>query len=223
MAVCIRLLPLLYLASIIGLANAYTFGDLVPTQRRGQYHKLRTHWHDALGRHCPRFGVDRLVVLPIPKPTGYQDDDTYKLSLSFGREKYLTPWVTLLSPKAKSLPIIEVELSWSGTELKGVRARVDELPEEFEATHAQLKEEYSKPDHWPKHVMVRYTWREKSDVDVNTGLLVLFTTGIVLSFVAAIQIMTSNEDTFRKFVREAVSQYSSVGLDVRPVGEAKVE
>lgn len=79
-------------------------------------------------------------MLPIPKPTGFQDDDTYKLSLSFGREKYLTPWVTLLSPKAKSLPIIEVELSWSGTELKGARARVDELPEECEwATRLTLQ------------------------------------------------------------------------------------
>lgn len=31
-------------------------------------------------------------------------------------------------------------------------------PAAVEETHAQLKEEYSKPDHWPKHVMVRYTW-----------------------------------------------------------------
>lgn len=71
-------------------------------------------------------------MLPIPKPVGFQEGDTYKLSLSFGREKFLTPWVTLLSPKANTLPIIEVELFWSGTELKGVRARVDQLPEECE-------------------------------------------------------------------------------------------
>lgn len=63
--------------------------DFVPTSRRAQFHGVRiltctelqqhgllqkgmteinvctlqsrTHWHDLLGRHCPRFGRDHLV------------------------------------------------------------------------------------------------------------------------------------------------------------------
>ncbi len=28
----------------------------------------RTHWHDLLGRHCPRFGEDHVVGLPTCPP-----------------------------------------------------------------------------------------------------------------------------------------------------------
>ena len=28
----------------------------------------RTHWHDLLGRHCPRFGEDHVVRLPTRPP-----------------------------------------------------------------------------------------------------------------------------------------------------------
>jgi hypothetical protein len=66
-SICTFICCLLYFSCTIGIASAYKFGDLVPTQRRGQYHKLRTHWHDALGRHCPRFGIDRLVRSPTYK------------------------------------------------------------------------------------------------------------------------------------------------------------
>jgi hypothetical protein len=66
-SICTFICCLLYFSCTVGIASAYKFGDLVPTQRRGQYHKLRTHWHDALGRHCPRFGIDRLVSSPTYK------------------------------------------------------------------------------------------------------------------------------------------------------------
>jgi hypothetical protein len=39
----------------------------------------RTSWLHQLGRHSPHFGVDTEVVVPIPKPSGFSDDDAYKM------------------------------------------------------------------------------------------------------------------------------------------------
>ncbi len=39
----------------------------------------RTHWHDILGQHCPKFGVKRLVAVPLPQPTGLKVADDYKV------------------------------------------------------------------------------------------------------------------------------------------------
>lgn len=39
----------------------------------------RTHWHDILGQHCPKFGVKRLVAVPLPQPTGFKVADDYKV------------------------------------------------------------------------------------------------------------------------------------------------
>lgn len=40
--------------------------------------QARTHWHDILGNHCPKFGLKRLVALPLPQPVGYKVADDYK-------------------------------------------------------------------------------------------------------------------------------------------------
>ena len=71
----------------------FHLGDYVPTARRGQFHGTRTSWHDALGRHAPRFGMDRTVAMPIPRPESFQPGDEYKLSLAFEGEHFVTPYV----------------------------------------------------------------------------------------------------------------------------------
>lgn len=47
---------------------------LVTTQQR-------THWHDILGSHCPKFGIKRLVAVPLPQPSGYKVADDYKVQV----------------------------------------------------------------------------------------------------------------------------------------------
>lgn len=42
----------------------------------------RTHWHDILGSHCPKFGIKRLVAVPLPQPVGYKVADEYKVQVS---------------------------------------------------------------------------------------------------------------------------------------------
>ncbi|CAK9188835.1 unnamed protein product [Sphagnum troendelagicum] len=39
----------------------------------------RTSWLHQLGWHSPLFGVDTQVVVPIPKRSGFSDDDAYKI------------------------------------------------------------------------------------------------------------------------------------------------
>ncbi|RZC55890.1 hypothetical protein C5167_014794 [Papaver somniferum] len=43
-----------------------------------------TVWHDMIGRQCPIFGVNREVLVPLAKPTGYTGADPYKISKSEG-------------------------------------------------------------------------------------------------------------------------------------------
>lgn len=45
--------------------------------------QTRTQWHDLIGRHCPRFAMDRTVVMPLPRPVGFLGEEEYKLALSF--------------------------------------------------------------------------------------------------------------------------------------------
>ncbi|KAI3987167.1 hypothetical protein MKX01_031651 [Papaver californicum] len=82
----ILLCSFLCLASI---SVAYRPGDIVPMSKMGQYHSQRTVWHDMIGRQCPIFGVNREVLLPLAKPTGYTGADPYKISFQVGKEKFL--------------------------------------------------------------------------------------------------------------------------------------
>nr|CAB3464071.1 unnamed protein product [Digitaria exilis] len=70
---------LLVCSSLPPLAAAYRPGDIVPMLRSGQYHGSRSVWFDVVGRHCPAFAVNREVLMPIPKPTGFTGADPYKM------------------------------------------------------------------------------------------------------------------------------------------------
>lgn len=72
-------LLLILCSSLPSLAAAYRPGDIVPMLRSGQYHGSRSVWFDVVGRHCPAFAVNREVLMPIPKPTGFTGADPYKM------------------------------------------------------------------------------------------------------------------------------------------------
>ncbi|KAI9152899.1 hypothetical protein LWI28_002695 [Acer negundo] len=83
--------PVLFLLLSLSLPSvslAYRPGDIVPMSKMGQYHNSRTVWHDVVGKHCPIFTVNREVLIPIAKPTGYTGADPYKISFQVGREKF---------------------------------------------------------------------------------------------------------------------------------------
>eukprot|EP00897_Mesotaenium_endlicherianum_P005675 jgi/Mesen1/5135/ME000255S04102 len=178
--------------------SAYNHGDFVPMARKGQFHGMRTHWHDVLGRHCPRYGINREAVIPVPRPVGFTKDDSYKLSLSFGRERYTTPWLFVVSSKKLEVPLIDVAL------LRGVRAKVIPMSPDYMERHKEMVEQFYNATHWPKNVLVRYTWVEHTEVDVTTGLFVLFGSAVALTTTIAIYILQSSKDKLAKFVNEQV-------------------
>lgn len=200
-----------------GLSSAYAPGDFVPLSRRGQYHAMRTPWHDQLGRHCPRFGIDSEVILPLPKPTGYTGADPYKILLQFGTEKYGTPWLFVIGRKGPDVPMIDVNLRYAGADLVGVTAKIVSMPDSYLKEHQSIQTDFWDKEKWPKHVLVRYAWEERSELDVAGGLFVLFGSGLVLSVFLALHILQSSKEKLSRFIQETVVQGTLSG------GEAKAD
>ncbi|KAF8397122.1 hypothetical protein HHK36_016029 [Tetracentron sinense] len=208
-------LCLLLFASI---TLAYRPGDIVPMSKMGQYHSSRTVWQDVIGRHCPIFAVNREVLIPIAKPTGYTGADPYKISFQVGREKFLTPWLLVINRKSPELPMLDVHLRYSGSDLHGVTAKVVDIPHHYVEIHRDIGKTFWDHEHWPKHVLVRYTWEEQSEIDVAAGFYVLFGSGLMLSFILGIYILQSSQEKLARFVMETVAESSM------PIGGvAKVE
>lgn len=200
------------------ISLAYRPGDIVPMSKMGQYHSSRTTWHDVIGKHCPIFAVNREVLIPLAKPMGYTGADPYKISFQVGREKFLIPWLLVVNRKSSEVPMIDVHLKYSGGDLHGVTAKVVDMPHHYVVIHPDIRQQFWDPQHWPKHVLVRYTWEEQSDIDVTSGFYVLFGSGLMLCFILSIYILQSSRDKFARFVRETVVE-SSTPSD----GVAKVE
>ncbi|CAA3018293.1 uncharacterized protein LOC111395885 [Olea europaea subsp. europaea] len=197
---------------------AYRPGDIVPMSRMGQYHSTRTVWHDMIGRHCPIFAVNRETLIPIPKPTGYTGADPYKISFQVGREKFYIPWLFVINRKNSEVPMIEMHLRYSGADLLGVTAKVIDMPHSYLEIHPDIHKQFWDQQLWPKHILVRYTWEEQSEIDVASGLYVLFGSGLTLSFMLSIFILQSSQDKLARLVRETVADSSMFGG-----GIAKVE
>ncbi|KAM7263504.1 hypothetical protein ACFE04_001187 [Oxalis oulophora] len=202
----------------ICVVDAYRPGDIVPMSKMGQYHNSRTVWHDMIGKHCPIFAVNREVLIPIPKPTGYTNSDAYKISFQVGREKFLVPWLYLINRKSSEVPMIHLHLTYSGLDLLGVTAKLLDMPHHYVEIHPDIKTQFWDPQHWPKHVLVRYTWEEQSEIDVASGFYVLFGSGLLMSFVLSIYILQSSREKISRFVMETVADSS-----MPAGGVAKVE
>ncbi|XP_022722999.1 uncharacterized protein LOC111280101 [Durio zibethinus] len=216
MASMLLLISLLLLLPLISVA--YRPGDIVPMSKMGQYHSSRTVWHDMIGKHCPNFAVNREVLIPIAKPTGYTGADPYKISFQVGKEKFLVPWLFLINRKSSEVPMIDMHLRYSGGDLHGVTAKIVDMPHHYVEIHPDIRKQFWDPQHWPKYVLVRYTWEEQSEIDVTSGFYVLFGSGLMLSFILSIYILQSSRDKLARFVRENVAESSAPG-----VGVAKVE
>ncbi|XP_062094712.1 uncharacterized protein LOC133800700 [Humulus lupulus] len=185
---------------------AYRPGDIVSMSKMGQYHSSRTVWQDVIGRHCPIFAVNREVLVPIQKPTGFTGADPYKISLQVGREKYLIPWLLVINRKSSEVPMIDVNLRYSGGDLLGVTAKVVDMPHHYIDVHPDIRQQFWDAQHWPKHVLVRYTWEEQSEIDVTSGFYVLFGSGLTLSFILSMYILQSSRDKLARFVKETVAE-----------------
>jgi hypothetical protein len=98
------------------------------------------------------------VLIPIAKPIGYTGTDPYKIKFQVGSEKFLIHWLLVINRKSSEVPMIDVNLRYSGGDLLGVTAQVIDMPHSYLNTHPEIRKQFWDPQHWPKHVLVRYTW-----------------------------------------------------------------
>lgn len=106
---CLSSFPSALLAA--SAPSEFRTGEFIPTARRVQYHGTRSRWVDLASRHCPRFGSDGLLAIPLPAPIvpptkkeqkkhGAASPSallhgTYKVQFAFDGERVLTPWLTV--------------------------------------------------------------------------------------------------------------------------------
>ncbi|PWA83006.1 hypothetical protein CTI12_AA169330 [Artemisia annua] len=162
--------------------------------------------------------IKLIVLVPISKPTGFTGADPYKISFQVGKEKYYIPWLLVVNRKSSEVPMIDVHLRYSGTDFLGVTAKVVDMPHHYVELHPDIGKQFWDAQIWPKHVLVRYTWEEQSEIDVTSGFCVLFGSGLLMSFVLSMYVLQSSRDKIERFVRETVAENSSM-----PGGVAKVE
>ncbi|KAG2496464.1 hypothetical protein HYH03_005291 [Edaphochlamys debaryana] len=223
---CLRTVAIALCFALLARAEASSFrdGDYIHTSRKAQFHGSRTNWQDLLGQHCPRFGIDRLVAVPIPKPQlPFGKTDTYKLQLSFDGDRHLTPWVALLGEDAPTVPLVEVTLRRSGEELLGVTAEVRDAPEEFKRAHPVLVEELHNVTHWPKHVLVHYTFDTHNDVDLDRGLYVLFPAGLLAVLVLAFSALRGVQPKLAQFLADVTAESTTAAAAMWKGPEGKGE
>ncbi|MCD9638025.1 hypothetical protein HAX54_021690 [Datura stramonium] len=79
-------------------------------------------------------------------------------SFQVGREKYHVPWLFVINRKSSEVPMIDVHLRYSGGDLLGVTAKVIDMPHHYIELHPDIRKQFWDPQHWPKHVLARYTW-----------------------------------------------------------------
>mmetsp|Transcript_26159 Transcript_26159/g.46522 ORF Transcript_26159/g.46522 Transcript_26159/m.46522 type:complete len:219 (-) Transcript_26159:98-754(-) len=169
----------------------------------------RTHWHDLLGRHCPRFGLDKVVAVPLPKPVDFKPQGgtfEYKLSLSFNGDRFHTPWLSVIGKKINAVPMIEVDLVRSGSQLRSVRAKVVPAPGTIGDTHKQLLEEFGNIELWPKHLLIQYKWTSVDEIDVDRGLYMLFGGSLLLTTIASLSVVNSYQAKLAQLFSDMASE-----------------
>jgi hypothetical protein len=227
----------------------YHHGDLVPTARRAQFHGQRTHWHDLTARHCPKFGEDHAVAVPIPKPTSWREDDEYKISLSFEGDRHLTGWLLVMSKSIREaheeavanagrgkrtsrfdkdnkrgdeelgvVPMLDIEITHGRGEIRAVKADTVAVGRKYLKTHRSLVEEFHNHTVWPKHLLVRYRWTEKTDVDAKFGSAVLLGMCAAVGVGCLISACAAYNGSIADFVDDIFAEEDGVFDDADAVG-----
>ncbi len=226
------------LAAPLGV-GAYRQGDTVHMARRAQFKQVRSEWHEIFGRYCPHFGVDRLVAVPLPKPKTFEAGDDYKMSLALDHYNFHTSWLKLIDGKRPSsglgfglgfgagdgqdtnVPMLEVDLVRAGEDVTAFRAKVVPLPAKYAAAHGETVEHFRNATHWPKLLLVKYTWQERHLVRVDRGLLVVTAIGVLVGAYLMIQILSGAGDKLSLFVEDVAYNYAGAGGDDSAGGFAR--
>ncbi len=140
-------------------------------------------------------------------------DGSYNVQLSFDGGRIVTPWLGLKGHRAPKNPVIHVELVRSGGTLTQVKARVIEHHaknrhefgiHESEKIMGKVMREFHDPKVWPKHVLVKYTWKTRHETDVDAALMAVLTLGVLGTVLMGIRSMASYKKHLVEFFSEVV-------------------
>ncbi|KAI8477189.1 MAG: hypothetical protein J3K34DRAFT_515867 [Monoraphidium minutum] len=167
--------------------------------------RLRTNWRDLTEHHCPRFGKERTVALPILEPKAASGDiKDYRIQLSFDGDRLVTPWIQVMGGKVLGMPLVVVQLRRVGGELKGARVEVIPLPDEFLLSHSDMFDDFANATHWPKHVLLHYDWRSGADAQFDSGLLVMLVMGLGVAVLVSLNNLAGLQGKLQAFLRDVV-------------------
>uniref|UniRef100_A0A7S0VAG3 Uncharacterized protein n=1 Tax=Polytomella parva TaxID=51329 RepID=A0A7S0VAG3_9CHLO len=168
-------------------------------------------------RNCPRFGLDRLVSLPLPKPVVpfLADVDSYKIQFALDDGSLLTSWVQVLGRGAPEAPLVILRIRYGGGGvIIGVSAEVVEAPDSVVASHVHwIQDLHNRPSGstskgnassfgsiigpklpdkiWPKHVLVQYVFERHRKTDLGQSVAVLMVIGL---FALAAAVINASRD-----------------------------
>eukprot|EP00238_Polyblepharides_amylifera_P003876 CAMPEP_0196589012 /NCGR_PEP_ID=MMETSP1081-20130531/62399_1 /TAXON_ID=36882 /ORGANISM="Pyramimonas amylifera, Strain CCMP720" /LENGTH=164 /DNA_ID=CAMNT_0041911687 /DNA_START=179 /DNA_END=673 /DNA_ORIENTATION=+ len=129
--------------------------------------------------------MDRTVVMPILRPVGFIGNEEYKLSLAFEGERFVTQWLPLIPAISKEdkyfePSMIRIILTHDRQHIRGVSASLQDLPAGYDSLHAPELHQLNNATHWPKHVLLQYTWNPLVEVDQVQGMNFLLGTGVFM-------------------------------------------
>uniref|UniRef100_A0A803L3D3 Uncharacterized protein n=1 Tax=Chenopodium quinoa TaxID=63459 RepID=A0A803L3D3_CHEQI len=153
--------------------------------------------------------ISMMLLSMATLSAAYRPGDIVPLSRMGQYHSSRTVWHDIVG---RHCPIFAVNRErYSGGDLLGITAKVVDMPHHYVEIHPDIRKQFWDPQHWPKHVLVRYTWEEHSEIDVSSGFFVLFGSGLMLSVVLSIYILQSSKEKIARFVRETVADNNMAG------------
>lgn len=78
--------------------------------------------------------------------------------------------------------------------------------------HGVLVRDFLNATHWPKHLLVHYSWRVEHEEDEARGLLVLFAAGAAAALLLGLNVARTYQDKLRAFLADVAGDASGGGV-----------
>eukprot|EP00242_Pyramimonas_sp_CCMP2087_P008067 CAMPEP_0198200330 /NCGR_PEP_ID=MMETSP1445-20131203/3363_1 /TAXON_ID=36898 /ORGANISM="Pyramimonas sp., Strain CCMP2087" /LENGTH=159 /DNA_ID=CAMNT_0043870369 /DNA_START=467 /DNA_END=946 /DNA_ORIENTATION=+ len=150
--------------------------------------------------------------MPIPRPVGFIGDEEYKLTLSFEGERHMTEWMAVLPGEMQATDpswtpsLIDVHMTHTAGHVRSVRANLKPIPAAYFQSHKEELSQMGNASHWPKHVLVRYTWSEVVEVNTLGGMNFLLGTGVTMMGLILYIVVGANHEKIAKLVHDLAEE-----------------
>lgn len=125
-------------------------------------------------------------------------------------ERLPTPWLRVLGPSVSGVPMVDVKVDVAGEQVVRVEARVVSLPDKHHREHRQVISEMKDAAKWPKHAVVRFTWRDVAETDAEGALFWTFLVAVVASGIVAWNSFSGYLEHFRDLMASAEAHQAKV-------------